>query len=302
VRDSLEIAAQIARRIASLSDEERVHLSEKLAAHIPAEFEDFQREFAAERCYVCRKPLRTFASDSPCLHWLLKPNGFKKKNFMSVAKKFGFFRMQAFLRWVANEDKFAVNINDIRDEGTGKLFESTIRWRHLEWSFSCSHSDFTGHADAFVGANPHFHFQMRVEKRSFINFNEFHPPLTAEDVIYIKSMELEPRLRHQFAYGEGIREILENEEALSQVLNSPNTSSAMPEEAPIHLQSVVIANDDAVIHGEDIYAAIQEARAKGVTIASLAHKIPNASAQVFVSPGPGVVEQTPRSRSRKTSP
>jgi hypoxanthine-guanine phosphoribosyltransferase len=55
-----------------------------------------------------------------------------------------------------------------------------------------------------------------------------------------------------------------------------------------------MADEGKTISGDDLYALLQEAKAKGVTIASLMHKLPNARTQVIVSPGPGVVEQAPR--------
>ena len=63
---------------------------------------------------------------------------------MEVARRFGFNHMQAFLRWVATEEAFAKNINDLADEGTGKFIELTIKYKTLEWSFSCSESDYHG--------------------------------------------------------------------------------------------------------------------------------------------------------------
>ena len=53
------------------------------------------------------------------------------------------------------------------------------------------------------------------------------------------------------------------------------------------------------IRGEDLYEIIQEAKTKGVTVASLIHKLPNAQTRVIVSPGPGVVEQAPRNSVKK---
>jgi hypoxanthine-guanine phosphoribosyltransferase len=55
-----------------------------------------------------------------------------------------------------------------------------------------------------------------------------------------------------------------------------------------------MADEGTTMRGEDIYNIIQEAKAKGVTVSSLAHKLPNAKTRVIVSLGPGVVEQAPR--------
>ena len=46
-------------------------------------------------------------------------------------------------------------------------------------------------------------------------------------------------------------------------------------------------------------AFLKEAKAKGVTVASLMHKLKNAKTQVYVTAGPGVVEQAPRTGRKK---
>lgn len=69
--------------------------------------------------------------------------------------------------------------------------------------------------------------------------------------------------------------------------------------APFRISSFVRAEPGKTISGDDIRAIFQEAKAKGVTVASLMHKVPNARTQIVVSPGPGVVEQAPRTGGRK---
>jgi hypoxanthine-guanine phosphoribosyltransferase len=60
-----------------------------------------------------------------------------------------------------------------------------------------------------------------------------------------------------------------------------------------------MAEEGKTISGDDLYEIIQEAKAKNVTVASLMHKLPNTQTRVFVTPGPGVVEQAPRSGRNK---
>ena len=61
----------------------------------------------------------------------------------------------------------------------------------------------------------------------------------------------------------------------------------------------MMAEEGKTISGDALHAIIQEAKEKGVTVASLIHKLPNAQVNVVISPGPGVVEQAPRLRRRK---
>lgn len=128
---------------------------EKLQAESVKEFEEAERDFqefraalAQGQCSICGLPLSHFSEKKPCLHWLLKPAGFKKKHFPLLYQTVSFHRMNAYVRWVANSDMPLSNINDlVEDKSTTKFIEETIRYKSLEWSFSCSHGDRQGHED-----------------------------------------------------------------------------------------------------------------------------------------------------------
>lgn len=258
------------------------------------EYRRFVDHFHRGICYLCEKPLSSFSKKLPCAHWLLKPKGFKKKDFAVVADEYGYFQIQSYLRWVANQDGFGRNINDLKEEGSGsKLFEVTIRFRNLEWAFSCAESDYQGHATSQHSKHPHYHFQMRIDRRPFINYSDFHAPFSEMDIINIEAMRSRPeKIRQRFSFGEGISEIL-NDDSVESIVNS-SLASASEEDATFKLDTLVLAEEGKTISGDDLYAIIQEAKEKGVTVASLLHKLPNASVRVMVTPGPGVVEQAPR--------
>lgn len=259
------------------------------------EFRRFNEHFDAGSCYLCEKPLASFSKKLPCPHWLLKPKGFKKNDLPAVAKHYGFYQIQAFLRWVANHDAFAKNINDLEAEGSGtKLFEVTIRWKNIEWAFSCAESDYQGHATSQHSKHPHYHLQMRLDNRPFINYSDFHLPFSEMDIINIEAMRANPDLvKQRFSFGEGMNDVL-SDETVEHIV-----TRTMPAEnegdGTFKLDSIAMAEEGKTISGDDVYALIQEAKAKGVTVASLMHKLPNARTQVIVTPGPGVVEQAPRS-------
>ena len=71
------------------------------------------------------------------------------------------------------------------------------------------------------------------------------------------------------------------------------------DDASLKLDTIAMAEDGATISGDDLYEIIQEAKAKGVTVASLMHKLKNAKTRVLVTPGPGVVEQALRTGRKK---
>ena len=260
------------------------------------EFRRFNECFEAGVCYLCEKLLASFSKKAPCPHWLLKPKGFKKNDLPEIAEKYGFFQIQSFLRWVANQEAFARNINDLKEEGTGnKLFEVTIKWRNIEWAFACTESDYQGHATSQHSKHQHYHFQMRLDNRPFINYSDFHIPFSEMDVINIEAMRAHPDgMKQRFSFGEGMNDILNGEIAANIVGTTvPATDEA---DGMFNLQSMAMAEEGKMISGDDIYELIQEAKAKGVTVASLLHKLPNAHTRVIVTAGPGVVEQAPRKK------
>ncbi len=286
--------SQYAEFLKTLSPELIAHGNAVNRRNAEEEFKRFNEHFAAGSCYLCKKPLHSFSKKLPCPHWLLKPKGFKKNDLPAVAEIYGFYQIQAFLRWIANTEAFAKNINDLQAEGSGnKLFEVTIRWKNLEWAFSCAESDYQGHATSQHSKHPHYHFQMRLDNRPFINYSDFHLPFSEMDVINIEAMRAEPnKLRQRFSFGEGMNDVL-SDETVEHLVNT--TIPAEDEsDGAISIDSIAMAEEGKTISGDDIYAIYQEAKAKGVTMASLMHKLPNARTQVIVTPGPGVVEQAPR--------
>lgn len=280
----------------TLSPEQIAHGNSLNHKSAQDEFKRFNESFDIGECYLCQKPLASFGKKVPCPHWLLKPKGFKKNDLPAVAEKYGFFQIQSFLRWVANHESFARNINDLKEEGTGnKIFEVTIKWRNLEWAFACTESDYQGHATSQHSKHQHYHFQMRLDNRPFINYSDFHIPFSEMDVINIEAMRAHPDgMKQRFSFGEGMNDILNDENA--DTIVSTTVPANDDTDGMFNLQSMAMAEEGKMISGDDFYEIIQEAKAKGVTVASLLHKLPNAQTRVIVTPGPGVVEQAPRSK------
>jgi hypothetical protein len=286
----------------NLPEEQRILGNDVNRRAAEAEFQEFLQDFAERRCYLCKKPLASFSNKTPCPHWLLKPKGFKKKHFTDIANQYGYFQIQSFLRWVANQQAFARNINDLPEEGTAnKLFDVTIRYKNFEWAFSCAPSDYEGHSTSQHARHQHYHFQMRVDGRQFINYSDFHVPFSEMDIINIEAMRALPgKLKQRFSFGEGMSDML-NEETLEHVVKSSVPSNESEVDASFKLDTIAMAEEGKTISGDDLYEIIQEAKAKGVTVASLMHKLPNAQTRVIVTPGPGVVEQAPRGGPKKAA-
>lgn len=297
--DTFAKAATLVQRLEGMSPGERNKISEENIRQTQAEYTEFLGAFCIGDCYICGKPLSSLSKKAPCIHWLLKPKGFKKNDLPEVAMRFGFFQIQTYLRWVANTQGFAKHINDLPEEGSGtKLIELTIRYRNLEWSFSCAESDYIGHQTSQHAKHPHYHLQMRVDQRPFINYSDFHVPFVEGDILSIEAKRKLPHIvKHKFPYGEGMAEILNDDTV--EALIEQSTSGDAGDDASLHFDTIAMADEGTTIRGEDLYEIIQEAKAKGVTVASLIHKLPNARTRVLVTPGPGVVEQAPRAGRKK---
>jgi hypothetical protein len=260
------------------------------------EHKAFQESFRAGDCFICKAPLATFDEQLPCMHWFLLPERFKKKHFSKITDNFGFFQIQSYLRWIANEEVYAQNINEMPEESTGnKLFEVTIKYKNLEWAISCSPSDYAGHANSYEGAQPHYHFQMRIDQKPFINYSDFHINFRDREIANIEAiLALPDMVKPMFPHGEGMNDVLKDETA-EQIINMTVTGGET-EKAPFKIDTLVVAPEGQKIDGEALWKIMTEAKQKNVTMASLLHKLPDANVRSIVSPGPGVVDQAPRSK------
>jgi hypothetical protein len=291
-----------AKHLSGLSSVELERTNERARKQGEEEHKAFQKKFKVGQCSICGSALTTFEATKPCPHWLLKPVGFGKEHFERLAEKFSLIRLEHYLRWVANEEAFAKNINDLAYEGSGKLVELTIKYKNLQWSFSCSESDLNGHDGGSEQSKlPHWHFQMYVDEKPFIRYNDTHAPLSEQDIGLLEHMRKHPgKVRRRFVGGTGMGDVL-HESTLEQVVASGQSTGAEEEAnaAPIELNTILVAEPGKTIKGEDIYNLIQAAKAEGVTVTSKLRGLQGASMTTIVSAGPGVVTQSVRSGGRK---
>ncbi|WP_321149259.1 hypothetical protein [Aeromonas jandaei] len=230
----------------------------------------FKAGYAKGICYLCNKPFKTISSDNPCLHWLLRECKFKKKDFPKIYQKYGYVNIAAFVRWCANQERLLSNINDLKSEKSArKILSSTVRWKNIDWTFDCSHNDFEGHEGTTI-EYPHYHFQMRIDGRQFINFNDFHVPFSDVDLFYLKtSLELGDTFKHDFgAIGAGMQEAvsIDAEEIIK------HTSTSVSEEEATYHFSTLIDTSDNPISGDEFLAIYTEAKKTGKSVAYIARE------------------------------
>lgn len=283
----------------SLSPEEIAHGNSLELERARQDQANFRKAFGNGSCSLCEEPLNSFDLAAPCVHWLLRPRGFTKWHFPLITAEYGFFQIQAYLRWVANEGALAQNINDLAVEGSGKFIELTIKYKEFEWALSCGDGDYVGHKESASDARrPHYHFQMRVNRAAFIKYNDFHVPLSRMDVVNLEAIRTAPdRIKSGFFGGEGMGDVL-NDYTIDEVVKR-GIAATDEENPPIKLDSIVIADEGSSISGDELADLFEEARAKKITVSSLLDKLPNVRVTTIVSPGPGVAEQAPRQGGRR---
>lgn len=282
----------------SLSPEQVEELNRKNDEEHQQQADAFRKAYAEDKCYLCGKPFKTISDKEPCLHWLLRQCKFKKKDFPKVYSKYSYTNMAAFLRWCANQERLLGNINDLADEKPErKVFCSTVKWKNIEWTFDCSESDFAGHG----GTNsnfPHYHFQMRIDGRPFIDFGNFHIPFTDEDMFNLQLIrEQSDWFKHGFgAIGSGMQEAMEiNPELALQHMQNADES-----DATYHLSTMIEAIDKP-IPGELLEEIRAESQASGRSMSQIAKErlegIANVSTVIEPADSvPGIASRTERKR------
>lgn len=259
---------------------------------------DFINNLKKGKCFLCGMNMNSFKDSVHCFHWFTYPKGIRKKHFEPYLKKtIGFFQLDSYFRWLANSEVFLTNINDLRDETSSTSYlESTFRYKNIEWSFSVGNTDLEGHAGAKVGAEPHFHIQMKVDNQIFLRFNDFHIPFSDQDLFMI---ELRKQIGNELLINQGSlnagMSVLENEEFLEE-LDKEIIRADDSKTAPFNRQTIVIAPEGQTISGEIIQQAYDESiRTKEPISKIIQRLVKDAQVITHISPGDSVPEMTKRS-------
>jgi len=263
------------------------------------EFQTLKKSLAEGKCCYCGNPLEHFSLRKPCFHWLLwEAPGLKKKHFGILFEQKSYHELDAYLRWVANTDIPMRNINDLVEEKSSKKFiESTIRYKNLEWSFSCSFGDLQGHKDKHGGQTPHYHFQMKINGNVVINYNGFHIPFQDYDEFSfaIKRGEID-RLRAGQVHGAGMQTLLDNMNADELIDSMRSTDNE--DDAQFNVGILLEAVEGTTISGDELANLFAEKKRTGVPMAKLVQKLQNVKTKIIIEPGPGVPKIAARKENR----
>lgn len=134
------------------------------------------------KCSLCGHSLDYYDENAPCFHLLLNPKLRRKVRENLFSRPISFIKLYTYLAWVANSEKPFENINDILcDISDKRLFEATIRYKNIQWSFCFSKEDLEGHHGSKIGKMPHYHFQMSVDNNIIVSYNSTHIQFTPDD-------------------------------------------------------------------------------------------------------------------------
>ena len=254
-------------------------------AHAQKAADAFAESFAEGTCPVCKNALTSYTNDAPCLHWLLRPEGFEKDDFPRIAARYSLAQVELFMRRVANQEAFAKNINDMASEGTGKLVELTAKYMTFEWALSCAKSDYDGHGNTEESQRPHYHFQMRIDGKRFIDYNDYHLPLHHSDILTMEAMRLAPgKITRNYVGGEGMDTVFK-EDVVESLLTQGDGGDM--------LNAVHIIERKGMDAGAFL-DQLRAAKAKGFPVIDVVRGVEDAKVTTLVEPGPGVVHQAVR--------
>lgn len=280
----------------SLSQEELSELNRKEHAEHVRQVALFRNAYDRGLCSLCGEPFDRKRSEHPCSHWLLRRCKFKKHELPDIARRYDYHKVASFLRWCANRESLLRNINDLKEERPArKVFCYTVKWKNIEWTFDCSESDLRGHG-AGHSSSPHYHFQMRIDGRQFINFGDFHLPLSDRDRFNL-ALRNESRLHHSFgAAGSGMQDAVSADPTF--IIDS--VQPADEEEAVYHLSTTIRAGAEP-LSGDEIADVIEEARATGKSIAHVAKQRLSGRATIgtVVSPADSVPDIAQRTEHKR---
>ena len=252
----------------SLTEAQINEINEKQHEEHIRQVDAFKDGYQKEQCYLCGKDFKTISKEQPCLHWLLRRGKFKKNDFKLIYTKFGYHNIASFLRWCANQEKLLSNINDLESERSDrKVLSSTIKWKNIEWTFDCSQNDASGHKGSQI-EYPHYHFQMRIDGRPFINFNEFHVPFSTEDVEILKLRNNSRVVQNFGVAGSGMQDAVNVDPEKLIELASPSENE---DDATYHFSTFVDMSDHP-ISGEELYEIQMEAQAQGKSFTYMLNK------------------------------
>lgn len=268
-----------------MSEDETAKFNEEQAKEVAVDYKEFKADLDKGICWVCKDRLDSFSEDKPCQHWLLMPNGFKKKRLKKIFEVKTYEKIEVFLRWYVNAHEPFRNINDLKEEHDPDVVKAlTIKHGDIEWSFYFG----TGCLEGKDGAHgPHYHFQMLVNDKIFHSYSNRHIKLSDFELWQL-DIELgkNPKIMKAKLHDAGMQDVFDNAEP-HELLKAMRSTDDY-DNATFHISSLVMADEGHTISGDDFADLVEEHNRTGIPMHQLVKKLNNVKTRVIVEPGPGV--------------
>ena len=216
------------------------------------------------KCFLCKHSINAFVKKDPCFHWLLLPKDITKNELKKyLCTELSFYRLESYLRWIANTELFIGSINDLEEEKPNNAFIcETIKFKNLEWTLLVGNNDKDGHEASVVGNKPHYHIQIMRDNRIYFKFNDAHILLSDDDLFSFECIEQAGDIfKIGHTYGEGIS-IIENaeKEGWLDELDSVSKNTDDLAKATIHRHTIISAPPGGKISGKMLEEAMEESK------------------------------------------
>jgi hypothetical protein len=268
-------------------------------AQTQKDHEQFILKLKENICLYCNKSLDTFDETKFCLHWFTYPTGIRKRNFDHFLKQpLSFSSLECYFRWLANAENPLVQINDLEHENpTNTLVATTIRFRNIEWSFSCSNSDYEGHKDSSFGNKPHYHLQMLVDNNPFIGYNDFHIEFTNYDLWIFETKRQIPECNSSKPHFGSGQSLIDNPEVQELLIKRGRV--AENEETALFMRKIEIKLPKDEKSGNLYREAVIESNETKVPLDIILKRVlPDVEVSVKKTLGKGALKKKRRSKTR----
>lgn len=267
-------------------------------------YKKFITNFNRGKCYFCCHSLNSFVKNDPCFHWLLLPDGIVKKDLINyLSSGISFYRLESYLRWVANVDFFIGNINDLeQDKPNNDFIIETIKYKNIEWTLHIGLTDLEGHERSAIANKPHYHIQILKNDKSYVKFNDVHIPLSDHDLFTFEcSKQAGDIFKISHAYGEGIS--LLEEAARDGWLDKFDEISKNiddPSKATIHRSTMISTLPGKKISSDLLADAIEESQKTKEPIGRILSRLDSElQIETILEPSENIPEMKKRSQRKK---
>jgi len=140
---------------------------------------------------------------------------------------------------------------------------------------------------------------VRINKKPFIDYSDFHIPFTEEDLFYLPVfLGKVKKAKYTNNYGVGMQEMIdtiEPETLLNTMIKADNEADGV-----YNIQTFIKAESGKTLSGDELVELYKKSKELNIPVARLVKELKNVgSIRTIISPGPRVPDQAGRRKNRK---